>query len=418
MEDLNGDIDSGPLDAAAKDFRQRLSSELEMFAIVSVLLSAMAFAAFATVPDTLIMPDTPANGTTRIVTDTPANGPTWNVLYATTSATTAVPHTRLFTGFLVCDFMTFLLGLTLTGMYVRLSTVLRYCPSGRYIVWFIYRFEPAFALMHIAFMCAIHCALLAALFVAWFAWRQIVKEEVMIGLTCTAAACLLYFEYTWANSMFCRDHGLLGIIGRTIDHPCEVRHAYYVSRLMDCCTLLLSQQPFKLYTAERVCGGVVIKVKAAFDDLPCSEVSWSYCVGEGGRVVMVAPLFGGDPTPITGCKDTQLLHAAASHVVKAHSWLSPCSFWRVLSCLCYGRQRKYPQAAEQHSHAIDILNAAIAGNGGGLLGVSAVQLARDEVVRASVDAAFAAVGFVTGVQAEQAAKVAVEASRGVLRNVV
>jgi hypothetical protein len=183
-----------------------------MFAIVSVLLSAMAFAAFATVPDT------PKNETTTTEPDTPKN------------TTTANSDPRLFAGFLVCDFMTFLLGLILTGMYVRLSTVLRYCPSGRYIVWFIYRFEPAFALMHIVFTCAIHCALLAALFVAWFAWRQVVAESVMTGLTCTAAACLLYFEYTWANSMFCRDHGLLGIIGRTIDHPCEVRHAYYYSR--------------------------------------------------------------------------------------------------------------------------------------------------------------------------------------------
>jgi hypothetical protein len=52
---LTGDIDSGPLEDAAQEFRERVRSELEMFAIVSILLSAMAFAAFVTVPGALVM---------------------------------------------------------------------------------------------------------------------------------------------------------------------------------------------------------------------------------------------------------------------------------------------------------------------------------------------------------------------------
>jgi hypothetical protein len=400
VKPLEDDIDSGPLEAAAKDFREQLSSELEMFSIVSILLAGVAFAAFMTVPSNLIAPELEQSK---------------NATASTTKIITAGPPAELLHGFLVCDFMTLLLGLVLTGMNVRLSTVLRYCPSGRYIIWFIHRFEPTFALMHIASMCAIHCALLAACFTAWGAWHQISEGRVMVGITATAAVCLLYFEYTWANSMFCRNHGLLGIIGRTLDHPCEVRHAYYVSRLMDCCTLLLSQQPFKLYDADRVCGGVRIKVPAAFfDDLPCTDVSCSDCFGEYGRVVMVSPPDGGKAKAITGCKDTQLLHAAASHVATAHSWLSPCSFWRVLSCPCNGRQREYPKAKEQYSHAIHIFDAACEG-GGGLPGAPKVREAKEDVEAAH---AIAASSSFTGFTAEQAARAAETSSRRVLLNVV
>jgi hypothetical protein len=215
----------------------------------------------------------------------------------------------------------------------------------------------------------------SALFIAWFAWRQFVSLDIVRGITAAAVLCLLYFEYTWSNSMFCRNHGLLGIMGRTLDHPDEVRHACYVLRLMDCCTLLHGQQPFNLYTAKRVCGGVAIDVPAALlDDWPWKDVDRSlsgHLFAEEGSKVVTAHTAEG----ITGRKNSHLQHVAARYAAKA------CEHVKAAG---------YPEASRLYSQAGSVVDTAFKQRGA----VFAInQPGWLEVVRAraDIDVAHAAV---------------------------
>jgi hypothetical protein len=127
--------DAGPLSLAAKVFRQRISEELTMFSVVSVLLASMTFAPIVTPFDANIQ-----------------NGPVLDC-------------------FVVSCYLGLVLSVLLTGMYTRLATALRYCPGSKYIIWYIYRFEPTFALMHITFMFTIHLVIIAGSCALWSQWR-------------------------------------------------------------------------------------------------------------------------------------------------------------------------------------------------------------------------------------------------------
>jgi hypothetical protein len=256
--------DARPLSTAAAEFRQRISDELTMFSVVSVLLAGMTFAPLVTPFD-----------------DTIPTGPALDC-------------------FVVCCYLSIILSLLLTGMYARLATVLRYCPSGKYIVWYIYRFEPTFALMHIAFMINIHLVILAGSCALWSQWRCQFKEasdlpqsafylrplafsslgstetinifstnsngmhnatgttfaecvnkssRAFTGMYIAAGMCVLYFLYTWANSMFCRSNGLSGVLKRAVDPSQQPASAdsKHIRRLMVCCKDILAQQPFNVY---------------------------------------------------------------------------------------------------------------------------------------------------------------------------
>jgi hypothetical protein len=86
--------DAGPLSLAAEVFRQRISEELTMFSVVSVLLAGMTFAPIVTPFDANIQ-----------------NGPVLDC-------------------FVVSCYLGLVLSVLLTGMYTRLATALRYCPGS------------------------------------------------------------------------------------------------------------------------------------------------------------------------------------------------------------------------------------------------------------------------------------------------
>lgn len=236
--------DERPLSQAATEFRTRIFEELQMFSIVSVLMAGMAFAP-------LVVP----------FGDTVITGPALDCL-------------------MICCYLSATLALLLTGLYARLATVLRYCPTGKYVIWYIYRFEPTFALMHIAFMCTTHLIIAAASAALWSPWKcQLIKttgqnskeqyqqralafsgntgttveasecgtkgNHALMGLYITMGICVLYFLYTWANSLFCRHNGLCGILNRSSQSGLNIG---YIHTLMEHCKDILTEQPFSVYT--------------------------------------------------------------------------------------------------------------------------------------------------------------------------
>lgn len=223
----------GPLNRAAEVFRRRIFEELQMFSIVSVLLAGMTFAPLVTPFDDTIM-----------------TGP-------------------LMDCFTVCCYLAMVLSVLLTGLYARLATTLRYCPNGKYIIWFIYRFEPTFALMHITFMCTIHLVIIAASAALWNNWRCQLKVDgetsklrplllaevsdtgvkygecsrsnmALYALYVTVGACVIYFLYVWSNSMFCHHNGLSGILYKTGKDE-------HIPKFMRHFKKVLEEEPFKVY---------------------------------------------------------------------------------------------------------------------------------------------------------------------------
>lgn len=237
LKTLEGDA----LSKAAEKFRQRISDELSMFSFVATLLATMTF--------------------TPLVTP-------YNPSTITGSA---------LDGFVVCTYLAMTLSVLLAGLFVRMATTLRYCPTGNYIIWYIYRFEPTFVLMHLLFMCNIHLTILAASFALWANWRvQHDKQtnrftEILTGslhgkptapsilcLYITAGSCVLYFLYLWANSLFCRHNGLCGILDRAAADENNTK----LQKLMTHCKYILAQPPFQIYDAVKDPNPAEFKVKS------------------------------------------------------------------------------------------------------------------------------------------------------------
>jgi hypothetical protein len=279
-----------PLEAAAEEFRDRISGELNMFAVVAVLLATMTFTAFVTAPGAMVMREIPSDADTSIAalaellkqllgnaTNTTTSAPTSSSMLSKEAVPKCYNGYAWTTsclwlnGFLVCDFVALTLSLVVTGMYVRFSTVLRYCPTGKYVVWFIHRMEPSFALLHVVFMFSIHLAILAAGFVGWGVWVRLTGPGVLIGITVAAAVCLLYFEYSYGNSMFCRDHGLTGVLSKlTGSGGTSVEKGGANPSIQDLVKhfrSVLAKEPFGLYTELANMPGTW-DIVSKFDDWP------------------------------------------------------------------------------------------------------------------------------------------------------
>lgn len=66
-------------------------------------------------------------------------------------------------------------------------------------------------------------------------------NRALTGLFIAAGMCVLYFLYTWGNSLFCRHNGLCGLLDR------KTPDSQHISVLMDHCKEILSAKPFEIY---------------------------------------------------------------------------------------------------------------------------------------------------------------------------